>query len=154
MSQLGADRSLPPLPFSEMPAGRTFAAQPFAITPALVGGYMELTGDENAIYVDGAAARAVGLDGPVMPPGLAGVWARRSYLAEHRMLPGGVMAGQELRFTAPVAVGETLTLGARVVERDASDPRRRVLLECTATAPGGDPAGRVRIDARWPEDED
>lgn len=147
-----ANGSLPPLRFADLHVGMTFAPQTLAVTSALVDGFAELTGDDNPLYRDAETARAAGLPGPVMPPGLAGVWARRSYLARHRMLPGGVMAGQELRFIAPVTVGTALTLGARVLEHDASDPKRRVLLECTAAGHDGDLAGQVRIDARWPQD--
>lgn len=145
-----ADR-LPPLPYASLYAGREFDTQPFAVTPELVRAYVALTGDDNPLYSDARAARAAGLDGPVMPPGLAGVWARRSYLARNRMLPGGVMAGQQLAFTAAVPVGETLTLSARVVEHEPDDPRRRVLLACEAHTAAGTRAGAVTIDARWPE---
>lgn len=147
------DQDLPPLPFAALEQGMEFAPQRFVVTEEIVSEYIELTGDDNPIYHDAAAARAAGLAGPVMPPGLAGVWARRSYLARHRMLPGGVMAGQHLDFTAAVTVGETLTLSAVVAEYDARDPKRRVLLDCRARRADGSPAGRVRIDARWPEGE-
>jgi acyl dehydratase len=144
---------LPPLPFSALQQGRTFAPQPFAVTPQLVAAFRALTGDDHPLYHDATAAQAAGLPGPVMPPGLAGVWARRAYLARHRMLPGGVMAGQDLTFRAAVPVGATLTLGAEVAERDPDDPRRRVLLACHAADAAGRPVAEVRIDARWPDGE-
>lgn len=144
---------LPPLRFDEMLVGREFKPQSLKVTEELVDRFILLTGDDNPLYRDAEAARLAALPGPVMPPGLAGVWARRSYLASHRMLPGGVMAGQELQFTAPLLVGDDLVLGARVLERDESDPKRRVLLECAAIGPHDELVGKVRIDARWPEDE-
>jgi len=152
-SRTPAADSLPPLPFSSLYAGRRFDEQPFTITPELVRAYAALTGDDHPLYRDADAAQAAGLPAPAMPPGLAGVWARRSYLARHRMLPGGVMAGQRLAFEAPVAISSTLTLTARVAEHAPEDPRRRVLLACEARTPAGQRAGRVEIDARWPEGE-
>jgi acyl dehydratase len=142
---------LPVLPFADLTVGRQFAEQQFAVTEELVSAYAALTGDDNPIYRLAPAARAAGLPGPVMPPGLAGIWARRSYLARHRMLPGGVMAGQTLAFTAAVPVGEVLTLSASVAEHDPADPKRRVLLDCRARLADGTAAGHVQIDARWPE---
>lgn len=145
------DEGLPVLPFADLAVGRQFAEQQFAITEELVSAYAALTGDDNPIYRLASAARAAGLPGPVMPAGMAGIWARRSYLARHRMLPGGVMAGQRLSFTAAVPVGEVLTLSASVAEQDPADPKRRVLLDCRARLADGTPAGHVQIDARWPE---
>jgi acyl dehydratase len=145
------DRALPPLPFAALSVGHEFAAQQFAVTHELVRAYVTLTGDDNPLYLDDRVARAAGLPGAVMPPGLAGIWARRSYLARHRMLPGGVMAGQSLEFTASVVVGEALTLSATVAAHDPSDPKRRVLLDCRARRQNGVEAGRVQIDARWPD---
>lgn len=146
-----ADDALPPLAFADLAAGLQFAERAFAITEELVRAYADLTGDDNPVYRVAEAAHAAGLSGPVMPPGLAGIWARRSYLARHRMLPGGVMAAQTLAFRAAVPVGEVLTLSASVAEHDPADLKRRVLLDCRARRADGTEAGRVQIDARWPE---
>ncbi|MDQ1503864.1 MAG: MaoC like domain [Actinomycetota bacterium] len=146
------DERLPFLPLSGMRAGRTFGPGAFVVTPGLVAAYIEVTGDDHPVYTDDAAARAAGFDGCVLPPGLTGVWARRSYLTEHRMLPGGVMAGETVELLLPVTVGARLSIMAEVVESDPDDERRRVVLACTARDEGGRLAGRVEIDARWPED--
>jgi acyl dehydratase len=148
------DTTLPPLTFSSLVAGRRFTPLTFGVPAELVRTFSELTGDDNPLYRDPDAARAAGLDGAIVPPGLAGVWARLSYLAEHRMPPGGVMAGQRFAFAAPVAVGETLTLGAHVAEQEPDDPKRRVLLACRAVRADGAVAGEVHIDARWPAEDD
>ena len=146
--------ALPPLTFSSLTAGRRFTPLTFSVPTELVRTFSQLTGDDNPLYHDAEAARSAGLDGPVVPPGLAGVWARLSYLGEHRMPPGGVMAGQRFAFDAPARVGETLTLGAEVAEQEPGDPKRRVLLACTARRADGAVSGQVHIDARWPAEED
>jgi acyl dehydratase len=146
------DRELPLLTYSTMVPGRRFEPASFAVTEEVVREFIELTQDANPLYRDPAAAHRAGLAGPVMPPGLSGVWARWSYVARHRMLPGGVMAGQRYALRAPVPVGETLILQAEVVEANPDDPRRRVLLECSACVDGIGTVGLVGVDARWPED--
>jgi acyl dehydratase len=148
----GPDDQRPFLPLSSMRTGRTFGPGSFVITPALVAAYIAVTGDDNPIYTDDGAARAAGFDGCVLPPGLAGVWARRSYLTDHCMLPGGVMAGETVELLLPVAIGTRLSITAEVVESDPDHERRRVVLACTARGEDGRLAGRVEIDARWPED--
>ncbi|HZQ26227.1 MAG TPA: MaoC family dehydratase [Acidimicrobiales bacterium] len=140
------------LTFASLHPGRTLGPGPFPVTAGLVSAYVDITGDANPIYTDDGAARAAGFDGPVMPPGLAGVWARRSYLTEHRMLPGGVMAGQNVELYLPVSVGSELSLTAVIGEVDEEGDRRRVLLDCSAMDEAGRLAGRVEIDARWPQD--
>jgi acyl dehydratase len=121
------------------------------VSQDLVAGYIGVTGDDNPLYTDADAARAAGFDGPVVPPGLAGVWARRAYLGHHRMLPGGVMAGQDIEFSSPAAVGQPLLIAATVVAAAPDDPKRRVVLHCSARNESRDLVAQVRIDARWPE---
>lgn len=148
----GPEDERPFLPLTSMRAGRTFGPGSFVVTPAMVDAYIAVTGDDHPIYTDDAAAKAAGFDGCVLPPGLAGVWARQSYLADHRMLPGGVMAGETVDLLLPVAVGARLSITAEVVESDPNDDRRRVVLACTARGEDGQLAARVEIDARWPKD--
>lgn len=148
-----ADDSRPALSFSSMVPGRAFGPSSYVVSDDLVDTYMDVTGDRNSLYTDEAAAKVAGLVAPVMPPGLTAVWARLSYLGEHRMLPGGVMAGQDIDLFRPVPVGATLTLRAEVVSAESDDPKRRVLLRCSAEDEAGHLIGQVRIDARWPEGE-
>jgi acyl dehydratase len=143
----------PLLTLSTMEPGLAFTPQSVKLDADFVASFSELTGDDSPLYSDPEAARAAGLPGPVVPPGLAGVWARQSYLGAHRMPPGGVMAGQTLTFKAPIPVGAEVVISARVDEFDPEDPRHKVVLACQAADPAGEQLATVRIDARWPGEE-
>lgn len=143
---------LPPLRFRDLHAGMRLGPSTHIVGPDEVAAYVAVTGDDNPMYRDAAAARAAGLNGPIVPPGLVGVWARSAYLAHHRMLPGGVMAGQDIELFGPVPVGTPVELLAEVEVVDLGHPRRRVVLRSEAHGPSGLVA-RVRIDARWPSDD-
>ncbi|HEX4307696.1 MAG TPA: MaoC family dehydratase [Solirubrobacterales bacterium] len=145
-----ADRPL--LPFSEFDGGRAFAPVEFASSPELVAEFVAATGDDNPLYSDPDAARAAGFESPVLPPGLAGVWARLAYASRHRLPAGGVMAAQDYRLERPIAVGSKLELDAEALPVDLEDPKRRVTIECRARF-GDAVVGEVTIDARWGAEE-
>jgi acyl dehydratase len=145
-----ADRPL--LPFAEFDGGLSFAPVEFDASPELVADFIAATGDDNPLYTDGDAARAAGFEGPVLPPGLAGVWARLAYASRHRLPAGGVMAAQDYRLEQPIAVGSTLELDAEAGPVDLDDPKRRVTIECRARL-GDAVVGEVTIDARWGAEE-
>ena len=142
-----------PIRFAELVEGWRRGPAAFPTSADLVRRYAAITGDDNPLFRDPEAARQGGFPGPVLPPGLAGVWARRAYIGDRPMLPGGVMAGQDLAFRAAHPVGAPLALSARVVRQDPADPKRRVLLACEARDPDGRLVAEVTIDARWPPDE-
>jgi acyl dehydratase len=148
------ENELPPLTYSSLARGHRFAPTQFVVTEQLVREFSAITNDANPLYHDRGAARRSGLPGPVMPPGLTGVWARRAYLGRNRMLPGGVMAGQTYELRAPVPIGTALLLEAEVIDIDPDDPRRRVVLSCAASAAGIGSVGAVQIDARWPKESE
>jgi acyl dehydratase len=139
---------LPLLEFASLHPGRKFGPSRFQVGAELVAEFIALTGDDNPIYRDDAAARTAGLEGPIVPPGLAGVWARLAYATGYKLPPGGVMAAQRYRILAPIPVGKVLTLDAEVLEADLHDPKRRVVLGCRARD-GERVVGTVEIDARW-----
>ena len=142
---------LPPLTFSSLFSGRAFGPDPFPITTAMIDDYIAITGDNDPLWTAPGAARSAGFPGAVVPPGLTGVWARQAYLGRHRMLPGGVMAGQDIDLLGAALVGEPLMLDALITDVDPSDPKRKVRLKCSARSADGTVSGEVVIDARWPE---
>jgi acyl dehydratase len=138
----------PLLPYSEFDRGRAFAPVEFDASPQLVAEFVAATGDDNPLYTDAEAARAAGFEGPVLPPGLAGVWARLAYASRPRLPAGGGMAAQDYRLEQPIAVGSALELDAEAGPVDLDDPKRRVTIECRARL-GDAVVGEVTIDARW-----
>ena len=142
----------PELVYDELVLGRRFATFRYALTPELVRAFVAATGDDNPVYTDAEAAGALGLDSPAAPPGLAGIWGRQAYLQEHRMPPGGILAGQDMVFSRPVAVGDTLHIQAEVTRRWERKGRRFVTITSTArAASSGEVCGIVRVTAIWPK---
>ncbi|MCY3785753.1 MAG: MaoC family dehydratase [bacterium] len=142
----------PELVYDDLGLGRRFPEFRYETTPELVEAFVAATGDDNPAYTDGGAARALGLEWPVVPPGLAGIWGRQAYLQEHRMPPGGILAGQDMVFSRPVAVGDALRIQAEVTRRWEHKGRRFVTIESTARAASSDEVcGIVRVTAIWPK---
>jgi acyl dehydratase len=140
----------PLLLYATLSAGMEFPSSDFETSTDMVERYMSITGDASPLYFDPAAAAAAGLSGPIVPPGLAAVWARKAYLSSADMPPGGVIASLRAEHLAPVLVGRTLRLTARVTELDRTHPRRKVVITAAASD-NGTLAGRVTISARWSE---
>lgn len=143
---------LPELVYDDLVPGRRFPHFRYEITPALVQAFVAATGDDNPVYTDADAARALGLDSPVAPPALAGIWGRQAYLQDYRMPPGGILAGQDMVFRRPVSVGDTLHIQAEVTRRWTRRDRRFVTIESTArVASSADTCAIVRVTAIWPK---
>ncbi len=142
----------PELVFSELREGRAFRTLEYRITEDLVEDYMETVGDRNPLYWDIEYAR----DGPfgtrIAPPGLAAIYSRLSYLQDHTMPSGGVLAKQEFEFSGPIRTGETLKVTARVDERfiDKKD-RKRVNFVIEAKNEKGEAISVTRLYAIWPK---
>lgn len=142
----------PELLYDDLAPGRRFAEFRYEITPELVRAFVAATGDDKPVYSDAESARALGLESPVAPPGLAGIWGRQAYLEGHRMPPGGILAGQDMVFSRPVALGDTLMIRAEVTRRWEHKGRRFVTIESTARAESsGEECGIVRVTAIWPK---
>jgi acyl dehydratase len=108
------------------PFGTTFPDRLFpALEMARVAAYAAVSGDNNPIHVDDAAARSVGLEGPVVQ-GMLLMGLVDTALAE--WLPAGSCAKLSTRFALPVAVGESVAVSGRVVRADREADRPRATL--------------------------
>lgn len=130
---------LPLLTYEQLLVGRTFSARTLLVTPELIDSYVAVTGDDDPAYRGSQA---------LVPPGLAGVWARLAYADGYRLPPGGFMASQDLFLFGAARVGEALMLSAEVVARGDVD-KRQLTIECRARDAAGDAIGGSRIEARW-----
>ncbi len=131
----------PELLFADLPAGRTFKILEYPVTQELIQEFMETVGDRDPLYQKGVA-----------PPGLAAIYARLSYLQDHAMPSGGVLAKQEFEFQNPVKIGDTLKVQARVVESYLDEKeRKRVNFSIEAKDQKGMPVSMIRLHAIWPK---
>lgn len=147
-----SDKEKPELVFADLETGRVFRPLVYAVTRNLVEDYMETVGDANPLYKDDQAAKAVGLEKPMAPPGLAATYSRLSYLQDHSMPSGGVLAKQEFEFHGPIPIGESLTVTARVAESyEDKKGRKRVNFLIEAKDHNGDPVSITRLYAIWPK---
>jgi acyl dehydratase len=131
----------PELVFEDLPVGRTFRPLEYPVTPDLVQEFMETVGDRHPLYDRGFA-----------PPGLAAIYARLSYLQDHTMPSGGVLAKQEFEFQNPAKIGDTLKIRARVSESLLDErERKRVTFLIEAQDEKGKPVSTIRLYAIWPK---
>lgn len=112
---------------------------------AAVAAWCAAVGDDNPLHHDGSAARAAGLDGPIVPGwltlGLALEAARRAGLLPPEASPVEVAS----RFSRPVPVGADLALsvapgrpdGVVLAARSAAGPALRGAWAAPAGPPGG-----------------
>lgn len=137
----------PELIFDDLTLGREFRPLEFSVNEDRVAQYMEVVGDRHHLYRDSNRA-----GGAVAPPGLAAVFARLSYLQDHSMPSGGVLAKQEFEFQSPVKVGDVLTVLAHVFERYLDDKgRRRVNFKIRAFNGDREQVCLIRLYAIWPK---
>ena len=131
----------PELIFAELTVGRMFKTLEYPVTPELVRDFMETVGDRHPLYGEGFA-----------PPGLAAIYARLSYLQDHTMPSGGVLAKQEFEFQNPIKIGDTLKVQAKVVESYLDEKeRKRVNFLIEAQEQKGIPVSTIRLHAIWPK---
>lgn len=131
----------PELLFHDLPVGRTFKTLEYPLTWERVLEFMETVGDHHPSYQRGLA-----------PPGLAAVYARLSYLQDHTMPSGGILAKQEFEFLNTAQIGDTLKVKARVIESLLDEKeRKRVTFLIEAQDQRGMPVSTIRLHAIWPK---
>ena len=131
----------PELLFQDLPVGRTFKILEFPVTRERVLEFIETVGDHHPLYQKGLA-----------PPGLAALYARLSYLQDHTMPSGGVLAKQEFEFQNTAQIGDTLRVQARVIESLLDEKeRKRVTFLIEAQDQRGMPVSTIRLHAIWPK---
>ena len=146
------DDDKPELVFTDLETGRVFRSLAYPVTQELVKDYMETMGDANPLYHDDKAAKAAGLKATMGPPGLAAIYSRLSYLQDHAMPSGGVLAKQEVEFRGPIPIGKSLTVTARVAESYEDEKgRKRVNFLIEAKDHTGDSVSMTRLYAIWPK---
>ncbi|MEM2983383.1 MAG: MaoC family dehydratase [Candidatus Bathyarchaeia archaeon] len=138
----------PELLFADLTPGRKFRTLQYPITRELVDAFMDTVGDRNPLYWDEVAFP----NGLLAPPGLAGIYARLSYLQDHTMPSGGILAKQEFEFKGAAKIGDTLLVSASVIESYLDEKgRKRVTFLIEALNQESKPISTIRIYAIWPK---
>jgi 3-hydroxybutyryl-CoA dehydratase len=99
--------------FSELSLGQT-ASQTIHITPEMVSGFAEVTGDHNPLHVDPAYAEP--RFGGVIVHGVLLVGFFSALLATHLPGPGSVARSLNVRFKAPARPGDDVRIEVTIVE--------------------------------------
>jgi len=86
-----------------------------------VRAFAALTGDENPVHLDAAAAKVAGFDGPIVHGMLVASLVSR-LLGTVLPGPGTIYLGQDMRFLAPARPGELLTATVEIVSRRDDKP--------------------------------
>src|SRR4029450_3569496 len=115
--------------FAEIQVGDT-ASRSRPLTKTELEGFAAVSGDCNPTHLNEAYARAHGLKAPIAH----GMWTASliSTLLGTR-LPGAgtVYRGQDLRFRAPVFLGDTVTATVTVAAKEADTRTVRLACRCT-----------------------
>ena len=136
-------REKPELVYADLQEGRAFRPLEYPITKELVADFVETVGDGNPLYAG---------DAQLAPPGLVAIYARASYLQDHTMPSGGVLAKQEFEFHNPARIGDTLTVNAAVMESYLDQKeRKRVNFIIRAETQDGKQISTTRLHAIWPK---
>ena len=105
------------------------------ITEADIVAFAELTGDTNPVHLDAEYA-AHSMFGERIAHGMLVAGLISAVLGTRLPGPNSIYLGQELKFTAPVKIGDTLTVTAAVTEK--RDDKRIIKLRTIATNQRGE----------------
>ena len=105
------------------------------ITEAHIVAFAGLTGDMNPLHVDAEYA-AKSMFGERIAHGMLVAGLISAVLGTELPGPNSIYLGQELKFTAPVKIGDTVTVTATVTEK--RDDKRIIKLRTTATNQRGE----------------
>lgn len=109
------------------------AAYAKTITDADVVLFAGVTGDDNPVHINAEYAETTRF-GQRIAHGMLSAGLISAVLGTRLPGPGAIYIDQQLSFTAPVHIGDTVTATATVIEID--NERRRVKLETVCTVKG------------------
>ncbi len=99
--------------FSELSLGQT-ASMTVHITPEMIAGFADITGDHNPLHTDPAYAEP--RFGGVIAHGVLLVGFFSALLATKLPGPGSVARGMNVRFKAPARPGDEVRIEVKIVE--------------------------------------
>ncbi len=99
--------------FAELALGQT-ASQTVLLTPAMIAGFAEVTGDHNPLHTDPAYAEP--RFGGIIAHGVLLVGFFSAVLATQLPGPGSVARSLNVRFKAPARPGDEVRIEVKIVE--------------------------------------
>lgn len=120
--------------FDEMSVGQS-ARLLRTVTQADIEAFAAVSGDINPAHLNPEYADATMFHG-VIAHGMLGAALISALFGTKFPGPGTIYLGQELKFTKPVRIGDTLTVTATVSEKD--DEKKRVKMSCLVTNQKGE----------------
>lgn len=105
------------------------------VTLADIQAFAAVSGDINPAHLNAQYADATMFNG-VIAHGMLGAALISALFGTQFPGPGTIYLGQELRFTKPVRIGDTLTVLATVSEKN--DEKKRVKMDCLVTNQHGE----------------
>ncbi len=120
--------------FDEMSIGQS-ARLLRTVTQADIEAFAAVSGDINPAHLNPEYADATMFHG-VIAHGMLGAALISALFGTKFPGPGTIYLGQELKFTKPVRIGDTLTVTATVSEKD--DEKKRVKMSCLVTNQKGE----------------
>jgi len=99
--------------FSELALGQT-ASQTIRITPEMIAGFAEVTGDHNPLHTDPAYAEP--RFGGIIAHGVLLVGFFSALLATQLPGPGAVARALNVRFKAPARPGDEIRIEVKIIE--------------------------------------
>ncbi|NGN41711.1 hypothetical protein G6N74_11580 [Mesorhizobium sp. CGMCC 1.15528] len=132
--------------YDEIAVGDVFPETPlsFKVSEKVVNGFLAATSNEDALYHGGEIRRA--------PSMIASVYLIDLLMAR-RSPPGGIHAKQAIRFHRAIAIGETLVMQGRVVEKYTRKERPYMVADFEARGSDGTLVTSGRITSIWGKDQ-
>ncbi len=106
-----------------------------AVTLEDVQAFAAISGDINPAHLNEEYANETMFKG-VIAHGMFGAALISALFGTRFPGPGTIYLGQELKFTRPVRIGDTLTVAATINEKD--DVKKRVVMDCVVTNQNGE----------------
>jgi 3-hydroxybutyryl-CoA dehydratase len=99
------------------------------VTEADIVAFADLSGDTNPVHMDEAFAAATPFKGRIAH-GMLGASLISTVFGTRLPGPGCIYVSQDLRFKAPVRIGDTVMAEVRIAEIDAAKRRVKFSCEC------------------------
>jgi 3-hydroxybutyryl-CoA dehydratase len=125
---------MPELAYADIKIGDD-ASLSRTITEADIVNFAGITGDFNPVHVDAEYAQQ-SMFGERIAHGMIMAGLISAVLGMHLPGPNAIYLGQDLKFTAPVKIGDTVTVTATVTEK--RDDKRIIKLRTTVSNQKGE----------------